>query len=94
MMESHDTLTEKVSGITNNVKIKQMITGTILKNGNVQLIITGSDEIDNAVLKQLNGAVCELISGNFKVGDKSITGGLLIKPEQAEIKTRNELSQP
>jgi len=57
-----------------------MITGTILKNGTIQLVITGSDEIDNAVLKQLNGATCELIAENFRIGDKSITGGLMIKP--------------
>lgn len=56
-----------------------MITGTILKNGDIKLVITGSDEIDIAVLKQLNGATCKVITDNLRIGDKSISGGLIIQ---------------
>jgi hypothetical protein len=59
-----------------------MIHGTILKNGNIKLILTGTDDIDIAVLKQLNGATCKLITDNLKLGDKSISNGLIIEPTQ------------
>lgn len=56
-----------------------MITGTILKNGTLKLIVTGSDEVDMAVLKQLNGATCTLITENLRLVDKNISGGLIIE---------------
>ena len=56
-----------------------MITGTIIKNGVLRLILTGTDEIDTAALKQLNGAKCTLITENLRLGDKTISGGLLIE---------------
>ena len=67
-----------------------MITGTILKNGDIKLVITGSDEIDLAVLKQLNGATCKVITDNLRIGDKSISGGLII---QAATPIKDELPQ-
>jgi hypothetical protein len=56
-----------------------MIEGTIVKNGKIRLIITGTDSIDTEILKQLDGATCRLISENYKLGDKSISNGLLIE---------------
>lgn len=58
-----------------------MIEGTILKNGKIRLVITGSDDIDKALLKQLNGAKCTIITDNFRLGDRSITDGLMIEAE-------------
>ncbi len=65
-----------------------MITGTILKNEILKLIVTGSDEIDLAVLKQLNGATCTLITDNLRLGDKSISGGLIIEVNEKKDDTR------
>lgn len=65
-----------------------MITGTILKNGSLKLIVTGSDEIDTAVLKQLNGATCTLITDNLRLGDKSISGGLIIEVNEKKDEPR------
>jgi hypothetical protein len=56
-----------------------MITGTILKNGVIKLFLTGTDSIDEAILKELNGAHCKLVTENFRLGDKSITGALIIE---------------
>lgn len=56
-----------------------MIQGTIIKNGTLKLVLTSSDEIDLAVLKQLNGATCTLITDNLRLGDKNISGGLIIE---------------
>ena len=52
-----------------------MVKGTIIKNGILQVILTGEDEVDNAVLKLLNGATCTLVTENLKIHDKTITGG-------------------
>lgn len=65
-----------------------MITGTIIKNGTLRVVITGSDEIDLAVLKQLNGATCTLITDNLRLGDKSISGGLIIEVNEKKDETR------
>ncbi len=70
-----------------------MITGTILKNGDIKLVITGSDEIDLAVLKQLNGATCKVITDNLRIGDKSISGGLIIQSTPI-ISKEDELPKP
>jgi len=58
-----------------------MIVGTTIKNGTLKLILTGNDEIDREVLKKLNGAKCTLVTDNLRVGDRSITEGLLIEVE-------------
>jgi hypothetical protein len=55
-----------------------MIKGIIIKEHGLQLILVGTDEIDEAVLKQLNGATCTLITENVRVHDKVISGGLVI----------------
>ena len=68
-----------------------MITGTILKNGDIKLVITGSDEIDIAVLKQLNGATCKVITDNLRIGDKSISGGLIIQSTPTISSKEDEL---
>ena len=68
-----------------------MITGTILKNGDIKLVITGSDEIDIAVLKQLNGATCKVITDNLRIGDKSISGGLIIQSTPTPSNKEDEL---
>lgn len=68
-----------------------MITGTILKNGDIKLVITGSDEIDIAVLKQLNGATCKVIADNLRIGDKSISGGLIIQSTPTTSNKEDEL---
>lgn len=65
-----------------------MITGTIIKNGTLKLVLTGSDEIDVAVLKQLNGARRTLITDNLRLGDKNISGGLIIENEKKDELTR------
>lgn len=68
-----------------------MITGTIIKSGTLKLVITGSDEIDMAVLKQLNGATCTLVTDNLRLVDKNISGGLLIESnEKKEDDRRTE----
>ena len=66
-----------------------MITGTILKNGNIKLILTGTDDIDTAILKALGNGHCKLITENFRLGDKIITGGLMIEqiPEDKSVKS-------
>jgi hypothetical protein len=61
-----------------------MIKGIIIKENGIQLILVGTDEIDEAVLKQLNGATCTLITENVRVHDKVISGGLLINKSKLE----------
>jgi len=61
-----------------------MIKGIIIKEHGLQLILVGTDEIDEAVLKQLNGATCTLITENVRVHDKVISGGLLINKSKLE----------
>lgn len=68
-----------------------MITGTILKNGTIRLILTGSDEIDAAILKQLNGATARLITDNVRLEDKLLTGALIL--EKIEINAR-QITEP
>lgn len=58
-----------------------MIHGTIIKNGTIKLVLTGSDEIDMAVLKQLHGATVSIITDNLRIGDKNISGGLILETE-------------
>jgi hypothetical protein len=70
-----------------------MITGTIIKNGTIKLVLTGSDEIDAAVLKQLNGATVTVITDNLRIGDHNISGGLIITQEN-ERKTKPVASNP
>jgi len=64
-----------------------MITGTIIKNGTTRLILSGSDEIDAAVLKQLNGATVTVITDNLRIGDHNISGGLILTQQANERKT-------
>lgn len=65
-----------------------MITGTIVKNGTTRLILTGSDEIDAAVLKQLNGATVTVITDNLRIGDHNISGGLMLTQQVNERKIK------
>ena len=58
-----------------------MITGTTLKNGSLRLILTGSDSIDEQVLKELDGATCRFVSDNLKLVDKNLTGALILMVE-------------
>jgi len=39
-----------------------MITGTILKNGTLKLVISGSDAFDEEILKQLDGATVKFVA--------------------------------
>jgi hypothetical protein len=72
-----------------------MIKGTIIKEHGIQLILVGTDEIDDAVLKQLNGATCTLITENVRVHDKVISGGLLINKSKIEdVKIVGEQVEP
>lgn len=59
-----------------------MITGTTLKNGSLRVILTGSDSIDEAVLKQLEGATCKFVTENLKLVDKNLTGALIIEVQK------------
>lgn len=59
-----------------------MITGTILKGEDLKVVLVGTDEIDQSVLKQLNGATCTLITDNLRIGDKTISGGILIEVQE------------
>jgi len=72
-----------------------MIKGIIIKEHGLQLILVGTDEIDEAVLKQLNGATCTLITENVRVHDKVISGGLLINKSKLEdVKIVGEQVEP
>lgn len=72
-----------------------MIKGIIIKENGIQLILVGTDEIDEAVLKQLNGATCTLITENVRVHDKVISGGLLINKSKLEdVKIVGEQVEP
>lgn len=59
-----------------------MIEGTILKNGSLRILLEGTDEIDEQVLKQLDGATCRLVTENFSLGKKNIAGCLMIQVER------------
>lgn len=56
-----------------------MINGTTLKNGTLRVILTGSDSIDEQVLKQLDGATCRFVTENLKLVDKNLSGALIIE---------------
>lgn len=64
-----------------------MITGTIVKGAKLRLILEGTDEIDSSVLEQLNGATCTLITDNLRLGDKNISGGIIIEKKEHERRT-------
>lgn len=70
-----------------------MIEGIIVKNGTTKLIVVGSDSIDQEVLKSLNGATCKVIQDNYRLGDKLITGGLIIELEKSTIKSNESNNQ-
>lgn len=55
------------------------IQGTTIKNGTLRLILTGSDGIDEEVLKQLDGATVKFVSDNLKLFDKNLTGALVLE---------------
>lgn len=55
------------------------IQGTTIKNGTIRLILTGSDGIDDEVLKQLDGATVKYVSENLKLFDKNLTGALVLE---------------
>lgn len=56
-----------------------MIEGTIIKNGKIKLVIYGTDEIDEAILKQLSNAKVTLSIENMRLGDKNIVTSLTIE---------------
>jgi hypothetical protein len=56
-----------------------MIQGTILKNGVLRLLLTGSDSMDEDCLKQLDGATVKFVSENLKLFDKNLTGALVLE---------------
>lgn len=58
-----------------------MIQGTIIKGDTISLVLTGTDDIDIEVLKALSGATVKVINDNLKIGEKLITGGLIIQHE-------------
>jgi hypothetical protein len=62
-----------------------MIHGTIIKNGVLRLVLTGTDSIDEETLKQLNGAKVSFVSDNLRLFDKSLSGALIL--EQDDHKT-------
>ena len=55
------------------------IQGTTIKNGTLRLVLTGSDVIDEEVLKQLDGATVKFVSENLKLFDKNLTGALVLE---------------
>ena len=55
-----------------------MITGIILKDNTLRLVLTGNDEMELAVLKALNGATCTLVTDNLRIGDRNITNALIV----------------
>jgi hypothetical protein len=55
------------------------IQGTLIKNGSLRLILTGSDGIDEEALKQLDGATVRFVSENVKLFDKNLTGALILE---------------
>ena len=55
------------------------IQGTTIKNGTLRLVLTGSDTIDEEVLKQLDGATVKFVSENLKLFDKNLTGALVLE---------------
>lgn len=55
------------------------IQGTTIKNGTLRLVLTGSDGIDEEVLKQLDGATVKFVSENLKLFEKNLTGALVLE---------------
>lgn len=55
------------------------IQGTLIKNGSLRLILTGSDGIDEEALKQLDGATVKFVSDNLKLFDKNLAGALVLE---------------
>lgn len=65
-----------------------MIQGTILKNGTLKLVISGSDNFDEEVLKQLDGATVRFVAAtdNMRLLERTLTGALILEPKQKDIK--------
>lgn len=61
-----------------------MIQGTIIKNGKLRLILTGSDDMDLQALKQLNGSRVVFVEDNLKLFDKSLSGALILEPDDSQ----------
>lgn len=63
-----------------------MITGTIVSNGKLRLILVGDDPIDKEALKALDGASVTLVKDNLKVFDKTVSDGLVLEVAPKEQK--------
>jgi hypothetical protein len=61
------------------LKTYNMIHGTILKNGTLRLILTGTDSVEDDCLKQLDGATVNFVSDNLKLLDKNLAGALVLE---------------
>ena len=59
-----------------------MITGTILKNGTLRLILTAGDDIDELILKQLERETAHFVTENIRLVDKNLTGALILEVKQ------------
>lgn len=58
------------------------IQGTAIKNRTLRLILTGSDTIDEEMLKQLEGATAHFVTENIRLVDKNLTGALILEVKQ------------
>ena len=66
-----------------------MITVTVVKTDKLQLILTGTDDLDKAILAELNGSVCSLLERNSIVLEKDFPdGGILIQKKPAVSETK------
>ena len=59
-----------------------MIKGTVVKADTIKLVLSGTDNIDNELLKALNGGKARVITDPIKLPDGDITTGIIIEMER------------
>jgi hypothetical protein len=56
-----------------------MITGEILSNGTLKLILQGDDEVSKAAIRALDGATVKVFVEPIRILDKNIPEGAIVE---------------
>lgn len=63
---------------------------TTVLNGKISMVLVPENQMEEEIVKQLNGGKVQLIAQNMNILGNSITGGLLIASDQSEDKKSSQ----
>lgn len=63
---------------------------TTVLNGKISMVLVPENQMEEEIVKQLNGGKVQLIAQNMNILGNNITGGLLIASDQSEEKKINQ----